>query len=143
MVRLLCSLTLCFSFSIAAQETQIPSQTRPAAPKIPELLSKLKLLQMKDAPEFEETFNHNVKAVENAIEEEKLYCAGETADAQGKTVSKEQKPLCMRELKKQYLDVMDTVFEMKKKYLGSIHRKQIDELSTIQQKLKDDIQKNF
>ena len=140
MVRLLCSLVLLLSFNLSAQET--PAVTPPAV-KIPELLTRLKALQIKDDPQFEETFNQNVKAVVNAIEEEKLICAGETVDAQGKTLTKEQKPLCMRELKKQYLEVMETVFTLKKKYLGLIHRKQSENLSEIQSKLKDDIQKNF
>ncbi len=144
MVQLLCSLALLLSVSARADldaEGSVPGKT--GAARIPELLRELKGLEVKDEPTFEEKFNQTVKAVENSIEEEKLICSGELADATGKTLTKDQKPLCMRELKKQYLEVMDTVFGLKKKYLGLIHKKQLENLGEIQQKLKDDIQKNF
>lgn len=111
--------------------------------KIPSLVEKLKSLEMKDAPGFEETFNQLVKSVENSVEEEKLYCAGEASDASGKVLPANQKQLCMRELKKNYIEAQTTIFDIKKKYLSFIHQKQIDKLTEIQKKLKADIEKNF
>jgi hypothetical protein len=114
-----------------------------AKSRIPGLIEKLKGLEMKDDPEFEETFNQAVKSIENGIEEEKLYCAGEAADNAGKVLPVAQKQLCMRELKKHYLEASTTIFDLKKKYLGFIHQKQIQKLTEIQKKLKADIEKNF
>lgn len=111
--------------------------------KIPALVEKLKNLDMKEGPAYDDNFNQTVKAIENSIEEEKLYCAGEAPDEQGKTLPANQKQLCMRELKKHYLDAMDTIFELKKKYLAFIHQKQMDKLGEVQKKLKTDIEKNF
>lgn len=111
--------------------------------KIPDLVEKIKSLEMKEGPEFEETFNLGVKSIENAIEEEKLYCSGESTNKEGKTLPSAQKPLCMRELKKQYLEATHVIFEIKKKYLGFIHQRQLQKLGEIQKKLKSDIEKNF
>jgi hypothetical protein len=111
--------------------------------KIPVLVEKLRGLEMKDGPEFEDVFNQGVKNIENAIEEEKLYCTGESANSEGKTLPAAQKPLCMRELKKHYMEATNAVFEMKKKYLGFIHQRQLQKLNDIQAKLKADIERNF
>lgn len=111
--------------------------------RLPALVEKLKGLDMKQGPAFDEVFNQTVKNIEVAVEEEKLYCAGEAADGEGKTLPPSQKQLCMRELKKQYLGAMDSVFEIKKRYLGFIHQKQMESLGDVQKKLKADIEKNF
>jgi uncharacterized pyridoxal phosphate-containing UPF0001 family protein len=37
--------------------------------RIPALVQKLRGLEMKDGPEFEELFNQTVKGIENAVEE--------------------------------------------------------------------------
>jgi len=67
---------------------------------IPELSKKLRYLEMKTGPQFEEEFNKAIKDIQNAVEEEKLFCSGEAANTEGKTLGKEQKELCFRELKK-------------------------------------------
>lgn len=110
---------------------------------IPELAKKLKSMEMKSGPQFEEEFNQAVKDVQNAVEEEKLFCSGEAANTEGKTLGKEQKELCFRELKKHYLEAMDVVFVLKKKYLELLHAEHIEKLSEIQKKLAKDIEKNF
>lgn len=111
--------------------------------KVPALIEKLKNLEMKDDPAYEEAFNQSVKAIENGVEEEKLYCSGEATDSAGKTLPPAQKQLCMRELKKHYLEATSTIFDLKKKYLGFVHQRQVEKLSDIQKKLKADIEKNF
>ncbi len=111
--------------------------------RIGALVQKLRSLEMKDGPEFEELFNQTVKGIENAVEEEKLYCAGEATNASGKTVEAGRKQLCMRELKKAYLEATAVMFDAKKKYLGFIHDRQLRKLSEIQARLKADIEKNF
>lgn len=110
---------------------------------IPELSKKLRGLEMKSGPEFEEEFNKSVKDIQNALEEEKLYCSGEAANPEGKTLGKEQKELCFRELKKHYLEAMDVVFVLKKKYLELLHSEHIEKLTEIHKKLAKDIEKNF
>ena len=85
--------------------------------RIPGLTEKLKNLQLKTDPGFEDVFNRTVKDIENSIEEEKLYCSGEAPDSDGKTLAADQKQLCFRELKKNYLEAVDVIFEAKKKYL--------------------------
>jgi hypothetical protein len=49
----------------------------------------------------------------------------------------------MRELKKQYLEATNVIFDLKKKYLGLIHQRQLQKLGEIQKSLKADIEKNF
>lgn len=111
--------------------------------KIPEQIEKLKKIDIEDSPAYEEKFNNSVKAIENSMEEEKLYCAGETADSSGKVLPNSSRQLCFRDLKTNYLEAMDTIFNLKKKYLGLIHTRQIEKLSEIQKKLKVDIDKSF
>jgi len=142
MVKSLLIISLLISFSAQADLFDFDSDGGKDS-KVPTLVEKLKNLEMKDDPAFEQTFNLNVKAIENAVEEEKLYCSGEATDSSGKTLPPAQKQLCMRELKKHYIEAMSTVFDLKKKYLGFIHQRQVEKLSEIQKKLKADIEKNF
>jgi hypothetical protein len=114
----------------------------PLNSKIPGIVEKLKSLEMSDGPMYEDSFNQSVKSIENTLEEEKLFCAGEAPDASGKVLTKD-KQLCFRELKSSYLDAMEVIFDLKKKYLGLIHNRQIQKLSEIQKKLKEDIEKSF
>ena len=107
------------------------------------LIDKIKSLKMNDGPEFEALFNQNIQGIENALEEDKRFCSGESVNKEGKTLPASQKQFCMRELKKQYLEATVTIFEVKKKYLEFIHQTQIRKLSEIQIKLKADIEKNF
>lgn len=111
--------------------------------KIPTLVGKLKELKMEVGPSYEDGFNQLVKSIEDVLEEEKLFCAGETADALGNVLAKDQKQLCFRELKTQYLEAMDVIFNLKKKYLGMIHHHQLEKLKEAQVKLKADIEKGF
>jgi hypothetical protein len=111
--------------------------------KMSSLLLKLKKIEIKDGPEFEDIFNQLVKGIEHAVEEEKLFCSGESVNSKGKTLPQNQKQYCMRELKKQYLEATSTIFDMKKKYLTAIHDKHVRKLTEIENKLKSDIEKNF
>ena len=111
--------------------------------RVPQLTEKLKKLPLKTDPGFEDTFNQTVKDVENSIEEEKLFCGGEAPDAEGKTLPAEQKQLCFRELKKNYLEAVEVIFEAKKKYLQLLHNEQQNRLTEIHRKVKADIDKNF
>lgn len=111
--------------------------------KIPDLTEKLRKLPLKSEPGFEDTFNQTVKELENSIEEEKLYCSGESPDQEGKTLPADQKQLCFRELKKSYLEAVEVIFDAKKKYLQLLHNEQTNRLTEIHRKLKADIDKNF
>lgn len=111
--------------------------------KIPELVEKLKAMDMKTSPAYEEQFNLAVKGIENAVEEEKLFCSGESSDAQGRVIPAAQKQLCFRELKNRYLEANEVIFNLKKKYLKIVHERQIEKLTEIQTKLKSDIEKSF
>ena len=113
------------------------------ASRLPPLIEKLKSLKLSNDPGFEDTFNQVVKNIENGVEEEKLFCSGESTDPKGRTLPKEQKQLCYRELKSQYMDAVGVIFEMKRKYLDLIHKRQMEKLSEIQSKMKADIEKNF
>ena len=111
--------------------------------RITPLVEKLKALEMANNPSYEDLFNQSVKNIELGIEEEKLFCSGEAADPEGRTLPKEQKQLCFRELKTKYLEAMDVVFNLKKKYLAQIHTKHMERLGEIQKKLRSDIEKSF
>lgn len=136
-------IVLCLYMSDASANLFDFSSDKGRESKIPTLVANLKKLEVKDGPAYEEAFNDGIKAIENGIEEEKLYCSGEATDAEGKALPKDQKQLCMRELKKHYLEATTVIFDLKKKYLGFIHQKQIEKLTEIQTKLKADIEKNF
>lgn len=128
-----------YAFADIFEFTQKSGHESKIAPKV----EKLRSLEMKDGPEYEERFNQLVKAIEHSIEEEKLYCSGEIADDKGKILPPAKKQLCMRELKKNYVEATETIFELKKKYLGLIHQRQLERLTEIQKNLKMDIEKNF
>lgn len=142
MVRIILIASLIFSFSAYADFLGFKTDDSSKS-KIPDLIEKLNKLEVEDSPAYEEKFNQLVKAIENSMEEEKLYCSGESADSSGKVLPKESKQLCFRDLKTNYLSAMDTIFNLKKKYLGLIHNRQIEKLTEIQKKLKADIDKSF
>lgn len=142
MVRTFLIVCLFFSFNVYADFLGFKTDDGSRS-KIPEQIEKLKKLVVEDSPDYEEKFNNLVKSIENNMEDEKLFCAGETADASGKVLSKGSSQLCFRDLKTHYLDAMDTIFNLKKKYLGLIHNRQIEKLTEIQKKLKVDIDKSF
>jgi hypothetical protein len=137
------SLILFFVFSITAQADFLGFGSSEGKSRILPLLDKLKNIPMRVDPAFEEEFNKAIKTLENAIDEEKLYCTGELADSEGKVLPKDKKQVCMRELKKNYIASMDTIYELKKKYLQLVHVRQQEKLSEIHSKLKLDIEKNF
>ena len=111
--------------------------------QIPTLVEELKGLEVKVDPAYEDSFNEGVRKIENRVEQEKLFCTGEAVDSEGNTLTKEKKQLCIRDLKKHYILAMDTIYELKKKYLGLIHERQLKRMDEVQAKLKADIEKNF
>lgn len=142
MVQFISALILTFSLSAEAQFFGLGGDNKFSS-RIPELSKKLGKMSMSTSPGYEESFNKAVKDLENAVEEEKLYCAGEASDSQGKTLAQGQKELCFRELKKHYLEAMDVVFNLKKQYLGLLHTQHMQRLSDIHKKLTSEIEKNF
>jgi hypothetical protein len=98
---------------------------------------------MSAEPVFEDEFNKSIQALENKVEEEKLFCAGEAQDVKGRTLPLAQKQLCFRDLKKNYLEAVEVVFEAKKKYLGILHNRQLERLSDIQKQQEAEIEKSF
>jgi len=139
MVRFI--LIFCISFHASADFLGFSADSTKS--KIPEIVAKLKSIEVEDGPIYEEKFNQLVKLIENSMEEEKLFCSGETADSGGKVLPNKSKQLCFRELKTHYLEAIETIFNLKKKYLGLIHNRQIEKLTEIQKKLKADIEKSF
>jgi hypothetical protein len=142
MVRTFLILSLFISFNASADFLGFKTGDSSRS-KIPDQIEKLKKLEVEDSPDYEEKFNNLVKAIENNMEDEKMFCAGETADSEGKVIPKSSSQLCFRDLKTHYLEAMDTIFNLKKKYLGLIHNRQIQKLTEIQKKLKLDIDKSF
>lgn len=143
MARFILLTALLYSFAAHADLFDFDDKKSGRQSKLPDLISKLKKIDIKNEPAFEDEFNQLVKAVENAVEEEKLFCSGESVDSEGKALPAGQKQLCIRDLKNYYLEATEVIFDQKKKYLGIIHQKQIDRLTEIQKKSKTDIEKNF
>lgn len=139
MVRPFLIFLICFN----AHADFLGFKTGESNSRIPALVEKLKSLPMNDGPSFEDGFNQTIKLIEITIDEEKLICLGESADPSGKVVPKEQKQLCFRKLKANYLEAVETIFNLKKKYLGVIHNRQLEKMNDIQNKLKSDIEKSF
>lgn len=142
MVRLLLVLLIFKAFSARADFLGFGSGDKFKS-RLPALTTKLKELDLKATPNFEDSFNQSVKEIENAIDSEKLYCSGEATNQEGKTLPPDQKQLCFRELKKNYLEAVDVIFEMKRKYLTVLHTEQMQRLSDIHKKQKADLEKNF
>jgi hypothetical protein len=111
--------------------------------KIPALAEKIKSLKVEQGPIFEDSFNQLVRSLETTLEEEKLYCSGESADSAGKVISRDQKQVCFRKLKSNYLEAIESVFNLKKQYLTTIHNNQLEKMNQIQSKIKTDIDKSF
>lgn len=111
--------------------------------KLPQLTEKIQSLQVKTDTLFEEKFTQLTKEAESVYIEEREYCAGDLADSKGRVVNKDQKQVCFRELKNNYLEVVDAIFNIKKKYLNSIHSDQIERLNQVQNKIKMDLEKSF
>jgi hypothetical protein len=137
-------LILCSFLSFAAQAEFLGFGSKDGYnSRLPALVEKLRKIDMASNPAYEDLFNQTIKQIENGVEEEKLYCSGEAPDEKGNTLPKEQKQLCFRQLKSHYTEAVSVIFDMKKKYLSLIYKRQIDGLSEIQAKTKADIEKNF
>lgn len=111
--------------------------------KLPKVTEKLKSIEVKTDPSFEEKLTQLITEAESIFIEEREYCSGELADSQGNVVIKDQKEICFRELKNNYLETVDIVFNLKKKFLSSIHNQQLERLNKIQNKIKSDLENNF
>lgn len=135
-------IVICFT-SLTARADFFGFENNAIQSKLPSLIEKLKKIEIKATPAYEDHFNQAVKGIEAAIEEEKLICSGESVDEKGRTLPQDKRQLCFRELKGHYLEAMEVVFDLKKKYLGLIHARQVDQLEEIHKKLKNDIEKKF
>lgn len=111
--------------------------------KIPGVIEKINALKLDGAGSFEDEFNKQVKALEAAVEEEKLFCSGELSDEKGRVIPADKKKLCFRDLKKNYLNGNQAIFELKKKYLELLHQRQLNQLTENHNRIKADIEKNF
>lgn len=131
------------SFSMTAYSDFLGFKSSNTRSRIPAITEKIMNLKIEPGPVFEDSFNQLIKSLEVTIEEEKLYCAGESADNSGKVILNEQKQICFRELKTFYLEANDAVFNQKKKYLGIIHEAQLKKLNQIQLNMRTEIEKSF
>ena len=111
--------------------------------KLPQLTEKIQSLEVKTDTSFEEKFTQLTKEAESVFVEEREYCSGDLADSKGRVVSKDQKQVCFRELKNNYIEAIDAIFTIKKKYLNSIHTEQVERLNQVQNKIKVDLEKEF
>lgn len=143
MGKLILASCLMLSLTVQANIFDFSSDENSRTSKIPELIKKMNSLEVKNEIDYEDSFNQLAKALENTVEEEKLYCSGEAQDKDGKSLPQSQRQLCMRDLKKLYLKGTAALYELKRKYLAEIHKKQMKDLGEIQEKLKADIEKNF
>jgi hypothetical protein len=143
MVRSLLILSFLFTFQARADFFGFGGGEDKFESKIPGLIGKVKSLKVTADPTFEDEFNKAIQNLENGVEEEKLFCSGEAVDSKGRTLPSNQKQLCMRELKKKYLQAVGSIFEIKKKYLIVIHTRQLERISDIQKQQEAEIDKNF
>lgn len=106
-------------------------------------LDKLGDLNIQSGGEFEDKFNLIMKTVSNIIEEEKLICSGEVAGPSGILTSRDQKQVCFREMKKSYASYIEKSFEIKKKYLGVLHQKKLEDLDKIKKSQLEQLERAF
>lgn len=121
-----------------AQEKKTTLQSR-----IPELTSRLKALKLEDDLRFEEQFNLLIKELEQTVEREKNICMGELSTDGGEVVTRDNRQLCLRSIKGHYLQSINEIHQLRKRYLTLIHQKQMKELDDNFHKLKEQFDKNF
>ncbi len=113
------------------------------ASRISKELEKLNELNIQASGEFEDKFNQVMKAVNNILEEEKLICSGEVAGPSGILTSRDQKQVCFREMKKSYAHYIEKSFEIKRKYLGVLHQKKLEDLEKIKNSQLQQLERAF
>jgi hypothetical protein len=131
------------SLSINSAQADFFSSGNKFKSKLPQVTEKIQSLEAKTSSEFEEKFTQLIKETESIFAEEKEYCSGDLADSKGRVITKDHRQVCFRELKTNYLEAVDAIFNLKKKYLSAIHNQQLDRLSQIQSKIKTDLERDF
>lgn len=131
-------------FLIFWQNTSYAQEEAPQLESaLPEITAKLKALKIETDPNFEEQFNKLVRQLEQTLEKEKSICIGELSTDAGGIISKENRPVCLRTVKGNYLKSLDEVHQLRKKYLSIVHQKQLKELDENYNKIKEQFDKNF
>jgi hypothetical protein len=145
MDRIILTLVIVFLFqSVAfAQFFGFGDKNSQFKSKIPVITEKLKNFEMKADPSVEENLNLLLKSLEDSIDQEKLFCAGEAMDENSKYIAPNKKEVCMRELKQKYIESTEVVFELKKKYLKLVLENYQDKLSEIQKESLKSIESKF
>ncbi|GEM_PF-1212037 len=134
-----------FSINLAhAQFWNFGDKTSAAGPgRIKVELDKLSDLKIESNGDFEDKFNRIMKVVNDILEEEKLICSGEVAGVNGILTSRDQKQVCFREMKKGYSEYIEKSFEIKKKYLGVLHQKKLEDLDRIKKSQLEQLERAF
>lgn len=135
-----------FLFSISAYAQFWNFGDKPetnGASRVQAELEKLSDLNIKAGGEFEDKFNQVMKSVNNILEEEKLICSGEVAGPNGILTSRDQKQVCFREMKKSYAQYIEKSFEIKRKYLGVLHQKKLEDLEKIKKSQLEQLERAF
>lgn len=111
--------------------------------QIPGIGAKLKGLKLEDDLRFEDQFNLLVKELEQSLEREKNICLGELSTESGEIIGKENRQVCLRNIKGYYLTSLNEVHQLRKRYLTLIHQKQMKEIDENYRKLKEQFDKSF
>jgi hypothetical protein len=144
MVKAVLVFTLFLSSVSYAQFWNFGDKPKPTGEgRIQAELDKLSDLNIQSGGEFEDKFNRIMKAVNDILEEEKLICSGEVAGPAGILTSRDQKQVCFREMKKSYAVYIEKSFEVKRKYLGVLHQKKLEDLEKIKKSQLEQLERAF
>jgi hypothetical protein len=144
MVRSVLVLIFILSSSAYAQFWNFGDKPRPTGEgRIQAELEKLSDLKIQSGGEFEDKFNRIMKSVNDILEEEKMICSGEVPGPAGVLTTRDQKQVCFREMKKSYALYIEKSFDVKRKYLGVLHQKKLEDLDKIKKSQLEQLERAF
>ena len=132
-----------------------PSELRPSMEGVNYDELKKNLLKIKNLKpdEYVTKIDKYRGSIERFVGYKKRVCNGEfsslvlkgeeTLKGQKKRLSKEEKALCLRELKSMQRDFIDNIFQARIKYLDFLHKSQVKELHQAKADLIKSLDKNF
>jgi hypothetical protein len=131
------------SFNSYSQFLGFGEEKKQFSSKIPGIIEKLSQLEIVATPQFESSFNDQIHDLEVVLDQDMLYCSGEAMGDKGKYISPDKKQVCIRELKQRYIEGVNLIFEIKKKYLALINEKHMESLSRIQKETLKSVESKF
>lgn len=119
-----------------------------------EFRDKLEEIKTLDEVNYPKKIDSYRLAMEKYIDHKKKVCSGEfsilimeegkqTEASEAKTLSRKERQLCFRELKALQITYVNNMFIARERYLGDIHKKQIQELNKTREEIIQRLQQHY